>query len=125
MRTQAKPRIQSIYDSRDEEEFGIGATWREAPKQYTKRSLRIRNFQLGRLVSKRHDSLIAAAEGRYVLKSAIRLFQQHHRSVAEYSVTAFRHVPSAALARMLGHSPIRNRRQRRGKLRARQRQCQE
>ena len=94
MSTQAKPRIQSIYESRDEAGVSIGAHI-EGTEQYTKRSLRIKNFRSGALVPQRHNGLIAAAESGDMLKPAIRLFQQHDWTVAENGVSIFRHVPRA------------------------------
>jgi len=69
------------------------------------RVLSQRNLQ-ARLVFQRHHGLIAAAEGCHMLETAVRLFQQHNRTVAEYRMTVLGHVPRTALPRLMRHGAI-------------------
>jgi hypothetical protein len=65
----------------------------------------------GCLVFQGHHGLIAAAEGGDVLEASGWMFQQHDRTVAEDGMTAFRHVPRPADARLRSHGMIEGRAQ--------------
>jgi hypothetical protein len=56
-----------------------------------------------RLVFQRHHGLVATAESGDMLEFAVGLSQQHDRTVAEYGMTGFGHVPNTALARVECH----------------------
>ena len=70
-----------------------------------RRALSKGDLQAG-LVFQRHHGLIAAAEGCHMLETAVRLFQQHHRTVAEHRMTVLGHVPRTALPRLMRHGAI-------------------
>src|ERR1700730_4608159 len=79
----------------------------------------------GNSVLQRHHKLIATAEGRHMLKSAVRLHHQLDWTIAEHRMTAFRHVPCTALTRMGCHRRLDRLPRRRRELRTWQGQCQE
>jgi hypothetical protein len=59
-----------------------------------------------RSVFQRHHRSIAPAQSSDMLESAVGLFEQQHRTIAEHRMSTFRHVPHTALARMMCDGPI-------------------
>jgi hypothetical protein len=58
------------------------------------------------LIFQWHHRLIAAAEGRHVLETAVRLLQQHNRAVTKHGMAIFRHVPRTTLASLVCHGAV-------------------